>query len=135
MYADWAYYSGEYGGTAPQQEVVPLLGVSSDTIDTLIFDRIRAIGWDRLTPFQQGLVKKACCVQADFLRENADAVESAMTRYSINGVSMEFGNAALYRVVGGVAVSNAAMALLRRSGLACLMARGREVEPCAGPDL
>ena len=45
---------------------------------------------------------------------------------------MEFGNAALYRVVGGVAVSNEAYRLLARSGLTCLLARGREVEPCGG---
>lgn len=130
-YADYAYYV-EQGGTGAQRDILPLLDAASDAIDALTFDRIRAIGWERLTDFQRDLVMRACCKQADFLYDNADAVGSAMTRYSINGVTMEFGNAALYRVVGGVAVSNEAYRLLARSGLTCLLARGREVEPCGG---
>lgn len=130
-YADYATYKAN-GGTAPERDILPMLDAASDAIDALTFDRINAIGWDRLTERQRDLVERACCLQADFLLDNGDAVYSAMTRYSINGVTMEFGNAALYRVVGGVAVSNQAWRLLMRTGLACLMARGREVEPCGG---
>ena len=130
-YADYAYYVGQ-GGSATERDILPLLDAASDAIDALTFDRIRAIGWERLTEFQQQCVMKACCKQADFLYDNADAVDSAMSRYSINGVTMEFGNAALYRLVGGIAVSNAAYRLLMQSGLTALLARGREVEPCGG---
>ena len=130
-YATYADYV-ETGGTGAERDVLPMLDAASDAIDALTFNRIPAIGWERLTDFQRGKVVKACCKQAAFLYENEDAVASAMSRYSINGVSMEFGNAALYRVVGGVPVSNEAYRLLAQTGLTCLMARGSEVEPCGG---
>ena len=130
-YADYSFYR-DNGGTAPEKDVLPMLEAASDAVDALTFDRIAAIGWDRLAERQRDLVMRACCAQADFLLENGDAVRSAMEHYSINGVTMKFGNAALYRIVGGVAVCNDAWKLLARTGLACLMARGREVEPCSG---
>lgn len=127
MYADYEAYAAS-GGTASEEEIAPRLAQAGRDVDAVTFSRIVAIGWDRLTEFQRGLVVEACCIQADFLLENADAVESALERYAINGVSMEFGNAALYQVVGGVPMCNAAMALLRRTGLTSLMARRAEVD-------
>lgn len=132
MYADYDYYVTEYGGTAERAEIEPRLEAASDTIDALTFGRIEARGWDTLTAFQREKVQRACCLQASFLLENADAVESAMTSYSINGVSMQFGNSALYCVVDGVPVSNMAKKLLEQTGLSCRLAMGREVESCAG---
>ena len=131
LYATYAEYRAN-GGTAQEREVLPLLAASSDAIDALTFNRIVVIGWDKLTEFQRERITRACCIQADFLYENGDAVDSAMTHYSINGVTMEFGNAALYRIVDGVAFSNRAYSLLVQTGLMSRLARGREVEPCGG---
>ena len=125
-YADYTWYREEFGGTEGEGICI-YLDRASDAIDALTFNRIRAIGWDGLTEFQQGNIRRACCVQAEFLADNADALDTALSSYAINGVSMTFGNDALYRVVGGVAVSNAALALVRATGLACLMARRGEV--------
>lgn len=127
MYADYAYYIDVYNGGGTQGEMEPLLQRASDAVDALTFSRIVAVGWDKLTDFQRDLVRRACCLQADFLRENGDAVESALSSYSINGVSIQFGNVALYKVVGGVAIENQAYSLLLRTGLASLMACPREV--------
>ena len=126
-YADWTYYSETYGGTASEEEAEPMLERASDAVDSVTFSRINAIGWERLTAFQQDLVRKACCIQADFLMENGDAVETALSAYSINGVSLQFGNDALYKVVGGTAMDNRAYSMLQRTGLAALMAYPREV--------
>lgn len=128
MYADWAYYSASHCGVADQRDIMPKLAEATDAIDALTFSRIHAVGWERLTDFQREQIRRACCVQADFLLENADAVDGSMRRYSINGVSMEFGNDALYRVVDGVAVSNRAYALIKSTGLASLMAYPPEVD-------
>lgn len=117
-YADYAYYAGEYGGEADYDEMVPLLESASDTIDKLTFGRIAVAGFDNLTGFQQAKIKRACCLQADFMLDNADALDSSIESYAINGVSMTFGNPALYSVVGGLPVCNAALALLRATGLA-----------------
>lgn len=127
MYADYGDYVA-CGGTATQEEIAPMLARAEDDIDSLTFSRIVAIGWDHLTAFQQSMVCRAVCAQADFLLENGDAVDSALSSYAINGVSMEFGNAALYGIVDGVAVSNRAMGYLRRTGLASLIAYPREVD-------
>lgn len=128
MYADWTYYSETYGGSGAQAEVEPLLERASDDIDNLTLSRICAIGWDKLTDFQRSKIQRACCIQADFLRENADAVESAFKEYAINGVKMVFGNDALYKVIDGVAMSNAAYALLKQTGLTSLFAYPQEVD-------
>lgn len=127
-YADYTFYSGTYGGSASRADVEPMLERASEAVDAVTFCRINAVGWDALTQFQRNKVQLACCRQADFLLENGDAVGSAMTRYAINGVSMEFGNDALYQVVAGTPMENAAMALLRQTGLAALMAYPREVD-------
>lgn len=127
MYADYGDYV-DCGGTATVEEITPYLAKAQDDIDALTFSRIVAIGWDNLTGFQQSMVCRAVCAQADFLRENGDAVESAMSSYAINGVSMTFGNAALYTIQDGVAVSNRAMGYLRRTGLPALIAYPREVD-------
>lgn len=125
-YADYDWYRDVFGGQAGEG-IALYLDRASDAIDALTFNRIRAIGWDNLTEFQQGQVRKACCVQADFLAENADALDSALSSYAINGVSMTFGNGALYRVVGGVPVANAALVLIRSTGLASALAHPKEV--------
>lgn len=127
MYADYGDYI-ECGGLASQDAVEPMLARACDDVDSLTFSRIVAIGWDNLAGFQQSMVCRAVCAQADFLLENGDAVESAMASYSINGVSMTFGNSALYSIRNGVAVSNRAMGYLKRSGLASLMAYPPEVD-------
>lgn len=126
-YADWTYYFEVYGGTAEESVITPKLQLASDAIDAVTFSRINAVTWEKLTEFQQACIQRACCVQADFLNENADAVESAMSHYSINGVTMEFGNAALYTVINGTAMSNAAYSLLKQTGLTSLIAYPPEV--------
>ena len=126
-YADWTYYSEEFGGAGEQAVIEPMLERASDAIDALTFSRISAVGWDGLTEFQQEKVRRACCLQADFMADNADAIESAMSEYSINGVTMRFGNPSLFEVRSGVPVANSAMALLRATGLTSGMARRGEV--------
>ena len=127
-YADYTFYAETYGGTAPEVEVAPLLERASEDIDVVTFCRINAVGWDRLTTFQRNKVQLACCQQADFLLDNADAVGTALSSYAINGVSMSWGNSALYQVVQGVPMANAAMGLLRQTGLTALMAYPPEVD-------
>ena len=116
MYATYADYQAR-GGVQPQGVIAPLLQRASDDCDALTFGRVAHLGFDNLTEFQQAQIKAFCCEQADFLEANADAVESAMEAYAINGVSMKFGNAALYSVRSGLPVSNRAWALLEATGL------------------
>lgn len=130
MYVDYATYQSR-GGELPEAVITTRLVEASDMIDALTFNRIVAIGWEHLTAFQQSKVTAACVRQAEFLVENADAIQSALSEYSINGVTMKFGNAALYELRGGIPVENMAWSLLKQTGLTSRMATYREVEPDA----
>lgn len=64
-----------------------LLHLASVKIDEATFNRIRGIGFDNLTPFQQECVREACCYQAFKISEDGfdgDGVQS----YSVGDISI-----------------------------------------------
>lgn len=66
---------------------------ASRDIDTLTVNRIPARGGlEQLTAFQREIVTEVCCRLAVFELENAELLDSAVTSYSINGVSASFGS-------------------------------------------
>lgn len=100
-----------------ETEVARMLEQASDDIDGLCFGRIRKIGFEKLTAFQQDKVKKAVCYHAAFLRDYGEELQSPLASYGINGVSMSFSSERTM-TQGGVTTSNAVMTQLRQSGLA-----------------
>lgn len=90
---------------------------ASDEIDALCYGRIRKIGFENLTCFQQEKVKKAVCYHAVFLTDFGEELASPLSSYGINGVSMSF-SADRTVTQGGVTTTNAVMTQLRQSGLA-----------------
>lgn len=100
-----------------EAEATRLLAQASDDIDGLCFGRIRKVGFEKLTAFQQEKVRKAVCFHAAFLCDYGEELQSPLASYGINGVSMSFSTE---RTVtqGGVTTSNAVMTQLRQSGLA-----------------
>ena len=115
--ADYAQYGS---GNIPAEELNKLLHKASRQIDSLTFNRIVAAGFSSLTEFQQGIVKEVCCRQAKFETENADVINSALSSYSINGVSMGFGGDSWNIVTAhGVAMPRDVYALLQQTGLCC----------------
>lgn len=105
----------QYG--IPEDEAEKRLPAACDEIDALCYGRIRRIGFDRLTPFQQEKVKKAVAAHLAFLIRYGDLVHNPLQSYGINGVSMTF-DASRLETQGGVTTSSEAMAQLRQSGLA-----------------
>lgn len=99
------------------EEAVAKLEQASDEVDALCYGRIRKIGFDSLTEFQQEKVRKAVCYHAAFLSTYGEMISSPLASYGINGVSMSFSTD---RTVtqGGVTTTNAVMMQLRQSGLA-----------------
>lgn len=120
MYADTAYYLNEYKGSMiAEEQLERALKKASGHIDTLTYNRIAGKGFDHLTPFQQDIVRTVCCSQADFEYENEELVNSVLQNYSINGVSMSFGNSWNMKVMNGVAVRADLYELLQQTGLCC----------------
>lgn len=119
-YADKIYYSNAYGGNLiPDEELTKALRTASRHIDTLTYNRIVGRGILSLTEFQQDIIRESVCKLADFECENADLIQSVLQQYSINGVSMSFGNSWNVMVQNGIAVSRSDYAFLCLSGLCC----------------
>ena len=107
----------------PADDIGKFLIDASRNIDTLTFNRIVAKGFDNLTEFQQGIIKECVCKQADFLYENADAINSVFDTYSINSVTMKFGTGFAFMTDDGVPVLTSVYSLLKQTGLCCRLAR------------
>ena len=120
MYADYEYYTTEYKGTLPEEEAVKALKQASRHIDTLTYNRIKKCEFERLTAFQQGIIKETACMMADFEHNNADMINSLVNSYSINGASITFsGECANCQLVNGVIVQKDTYAYLEQTGLTC----------------
>ena len=122
MYADKEYYTETYGGSLiGEKELTRQLSKASRQIDTLTFCRIREIGFERLTAFQQDQIQYVTCLLADFIYENRDELESMLSSYGINGVSMTFSNGVNVTKVQGVVLRTDIYAELEKTGLCCRM--------------
>lgn len=101
----------------PDNELKKSLEQASRHIDILTYNRIVAVGFDRLTAFQQRIVKEVCKQLAEFEYENSDILNNILQSYSINGVSMSFSGSWNVIVQGGVAIRRDIYELLCTTGL------------------
>lgn len=123
-HADEAYYIDIYHGTAiPGDDILRYLIQASRHIDTLTYNRIVGRGIGALTPFQQGIIREVCCQQAEFEYQNRDIFDMILQGYSINGVSMQFGDAWNVTTKGGVPMRRDVYEQLAQTGLCCQLAR------------
>lgn len=99
------------------------LRTASRHIDSLTYNRIVAAGFANLTQFQQDIIREVCCRQAQFEVENEDAISSVLSSYSINGVSMQFGDSWNVFTEHGVAMRRDVYSLLQQTGLCCRLLR------------
>ena len=113
MYADLGY------NDICAKELEYYLKRASRHIDTLTFNRIVHYGFENLTDFQKEIIQTVVCEHANFLEENKDAISSIFDKYSINGVSMDFGGSANILSEQGVKIEKELYALLRQTGLCC----------------
>lgn len=114
------YFLGEYKGTIPVDEVQEQLYLASRHIDSLTFNRIINRGYDNLTDFQKEILSGVCKAQAEFEYENSDLINSILSSYSINGVSMNLGGASWNMIKqNGVIMQRSNYELLKQTGLCC----------------
>ena len=117
-YADEKYYTEVYGGRMiPGDELTRALEIASMHIDSLTYNRIVGRGFSGLTEFQQNMVQKVCCMQAEFEYENAALIQSVLDSYSLNGASMSFGASWKVTTAAGVAMRRDVYAMLCQTGL------------------
>lgn len=118
-YANVDYYKNVYQGSVMTDDdaISKALLKASRHIDTLTYNRIVGKGIENLTQFQQELIQEVCCQLADFETENADALDSILQSYSINGVSMTFGESWNVTIRNGVAIKKDLYDELLQTGL------------------
>lgn len=117
-YATVQYYLNDYGGTSIAADAVErALFTASRHIDTLTFNRIVAKTFDGLTPFQQEVVQRITCALAEWETNNEDILQSAVSGYSINGVSLSFGAGGTLYSQGGVILPKTLYGELAQTGL------------------
>ena len=123
-YVDEAYYKEIYKGSMlPEVEVTRYLRQASRHVDSLTYNCIVGQGFSSLTSFQQEVIREVVCQQAEFECENADALYTILSGYSINGVSAQFGSSWNVYMNKGVAMKRDVYALLCQTGLCCRLAR------------
>lgn len=112
MYLD----PSEYEGNIPADQVESRLKQACRDIDSLTFNRIVKAGFENLTEFQQELIKEAVQLHADFCYDNAELLDSPLSSYAINGVSMSFDKSKIVDI-GSVTTSSQVYSLLMQTGL------------------
>lgn len=123
-YVDCDYYKDVYKGSALKDALEKYLNKASRQIDALTFNRIKQVGFENLSEFQKTVIQEVNCELADFLFENEEMLTSYVTDYSLNGVSMKFGEGMNLVVSGnGVTIPRELLGYLEQSGLCCLSFR------------
>lgn len=116
------YYTGNYDYKikVPDADIGKATYETSRHIDSLTFNRIIGRGYDNLTEFQKEVLDMVCAKQAEFEHENAEMLESVLSSYSINGVSMGISaNDWNLIVQNGVVMQRSTYELLKQTGLCC----------------
>lgn len=126
-YTDKEYYHNVYEGTViPEEKLDKSLRTASRHIDSLTYNRIVGRGFSNLTEYQQEIIREVCCRQAEFEHENEDILDTVLSSYSVNGVSMGFdGQSWNIYADKGVAMRKVDYEMLSQTGLTCRLAVGR----------
>lgn len=86
VYADAFYYKSEYYGKIEDDtELAYLLARASEKVDIITFNRSK--NWDKLSDYEQEMIKKAVCCEADAINEYGEQ-DVSLASYSIGDVSI-----------------------------------------------
>lgn len=118
QYVSYTYYRDTYGGVLLTDENADrYLKQASRQVNTICRGRIEEVGFDSLSPFRKSSIQDVICRQAEFLYQNESMLETYLSSYAINGVSMQFGQAWNLHVEGGIAIPEELYQTLLRTGL------------------
>lgn len=91
LYISKDYYTDTFKGTKiPTDDIEKYLELAQEKIDSMTFNRIEKIGFDKLTDFQKEKVSKAICYQAEYILENGfnNEANGNVSSYSVLDISV-----------------------------------------------
>lgn len=92
IYVDSNYYKEVYKGLSiDDEELEKRLKEASQKVDVLTFNRVRNLGFENCSDFEKEIIREVTCQIVDFYKENEDDLKTLLNEYSINGVTMKFG--------------------------------------------
>lgn len=110
----------DYEGAISDDDIDAAIYDASRHIDSLTFNRIIAIGYDNLTDFQKTILAQVCLKQAEFEYANKSLIDSVVSSYSLNGVSIGFDAQGWnVHVENGIVMQGSTYELLKQTGLCC----------------
>ena len=117
-YITYEKYTELGGNLIPQAEFNRIARIVSRKVDGLTFNKIVG-GLTNLTPFQQERLQDAMIEFCDFEYDNEDILNSAISNYTLNGVSVGFGSNQGGIMTQGLVVSRNGYQILTQTGLTC----------------
>lgn len=114
-YVEYEYYKDTFKGNLDENAATKLLEEASDQVDRLTYGRIRRKGFKNLTEYQQEMIKKAVCHQAEFINNYGEYLSSPLSGFSIGDVSLSFGKE--NQGPGGVIADKKTLDYLSQTGL------------------
>ena len=90
---------------------------ASINIDILTFNRIVSTGWENLTDYQRSTIIECTCEIIQFMDDNIDVLDSVLSSYSINGVSMQFKFNPTIFIQNGIVMRQSTYGQLMSTGL------------------
>lgn len=119
MTIDLNYYFDTYGGTVLTSDDAGLkaLNKAYRQINIICKNRLDNGNVDSMPEDVQDIVKTVICEQADFNAANADLINSALSEYKINGVSVKFSTNGQVLNEGGIFIRGELISQLAIYGL------------------
>lgn len=116
VYATDVDYPKYGSGTLEKDEIEKYLELASISINRATLTRIEKKGFKNLTSQQQNLIKKATCLQADYLKEEGIYEDDNVSSYSIGG-DLTVNEKESTEMSDRLQISKLAFFYLRRTGL------------------
>lgn len=114
-YVDINYYKETYKGSLDEDTAGKFLEEASDQVDRLTYGRIRAKKFENLTEYQQEMIKKAVCYQADFINSYGEYLNMPIGGFSAGDISLSFDKD--NQGAGGIVADKKTLDYLSQTGL------------------
>jgi len=88
-YVNLEYYLANYIDMEDEDIITKYLTKAERLVDILTYRRITKLGYDNCTTFEQEIIRESVCEIANFHYNNNEYMDSMLSEYALNGVSLK----------------------------------------------